>query len=388
MLPLRYTFRNVLVRRASAVLTMLGIACTVAVFAGVIALRDGLLSVYHPRGDEDIAIYLRPGASSEGESWITRDIVDVVMKERPEIARAPDGRLLAAAESFLAVYMEQVAGGGLTNVPLRGIQPMSLELLGDSVRLVDGRWFAFGSDEVVIGVPLSGRMKNARIGDTLVLNLTPFRVVGIYEQDGVLGSEVWGDVDRMIDALDRPGYQRIVARLRPGTDLAAVQASLAADRRATVEVQSEREYMQGQTNVLGGVLQFLASFLTVIMGTSAVLGAVNTMLASVAARTHEIGVLLALGYSRLAIFFTFLFESALIGLLGGLAGVLLTLPFDGLGTGMTNFNTFTDVSFAFTVGPRLLLESFGLAFVLGLVGGVLPAWRAARLQPVQALRAH
>ncbi len=387
MLPVRYTIGNVMVRRSSALLTMLGIACTVAVFAGVLALRDGFESVYAPRGESDIAIYLRPGASSEGESWITRDIVDVVMKERPEIARAADGRPLAAAESFLAVYME-AKDGDLTNVPLRGIQPLSLELMGSSVRLLDGRWFEFGTDEVVVGKPLTERMEGAEIGATITLNLTPFKVVGIVEHDGAQGSEVWGDVERMIDALDRPGYQRVVARLEPGTDLEAVKASLGDDRRTTVEVQSEREYLAGQTTMLGGLLEILAVFLTVVMGSSAVLGAVNTMLASVGSRTHEIGVLLALGYSRFSVFITFLFESAVIGVLGGALGVLITLPFDGLGTGLTNFNTFTDVSFAFTVTPRLVGTAFVLAFGLGLVGGALPAWRAARMQPVEALRAH
>ena len=387
MLPIRYTVRNVMVRRSSALLTMLGIACTVAVFAGVIALRDGFASVYEPRGEQNIAVYLRPGASSEGESWISRDIVEVVIKERPEIARAADGRPLAAAESFLAVYME-AKDGDLTNVPLRGIQPLSLELMGDSVRLLDGRWFEFGADEVVLGKPLPGRMKGANIGDTITLNLTPFKVVGVYEHDGAQGSEVWGDVERMLDALDRPGFQRVVARMKDGTDIEAVKESLAADRRTTVEMKSEREYLEAQTSALGGILQGLAFFLTLVMGSSAVLGAVNTMLASVASRTHEIGVLLALGYSRLAIFVTFLFEAAFIGLIGGIAGVLLTLPFDGLGTGMTNFNTFTDVSFAFSVTPQLVGTSFVLAFALGLLGGAMPAWRAARMRPVEALRAH
>lgn len=387
MLPLRYTVRNVMVRRSSALLTMLGIACTVAVFAGVIALRDGFASVYEPRGEEDIAVYLRPGASSEGESWITRDIVEVVMKERPEIARAADGRPLAAAESFLAVYME-AQDGDLTNVPLRGIQPLSLELMGSAVRLLDGRWFEFGTDEVVLGKPLTERMKGAAVGDTIMLNLTPFKVVGVYEHDGAQGSEVWGDVERMLDALDRPGYQRIVARMKPGTDIEAVKASLAGDRRTTVDVKSEREYLEAQTSALGGILEALAFFLTLVMGSSAVLGAVNTMLASVAARTHEIGVLLALGYSRFSVFVTFLLEAAFIGLIGGIAGVLMTLPFDGLGTGMTNFNTFTDVSFAFRVTPQLVLTSFVLAFSLGLLGGALPAWRAARMRPVEALRSH
>jgi len=387
MLPFRYTLRNVVVRRSSALLTLLGIAFTVAVFAGVISLRDGFESVYRERGDESIVIYLRPGASSEGESWVERDTAEILMKERPEIMKLPDGRPMAAAETFLAVYMAN-QDGEPTNVPLRGIQPMSIELMGDAVRLLDGRWMEFGSDEVVIGKPLTSRMKGAQIGETIMLNVTPFTVVGVFEHDGAQGSEVWGDVDRMMDALERPGYQRVVARVHEGTDIEELAKVLADDRRTPVKVFSEKEYLAAQTTVLGASLQFLAFFLTLIMGASAVLGALNTMLASVVSRTHEIGVLLSLGYSRFSIFCTFLLESALIGLLGGVVGILCMLPFDGLGTGMTNFNTFTDVSFAFQVTPRLVFTAFGLAFFLGLVGGALPAWRAARMRPVEALRSH
>ena len=386
MLPLRYSLRNVLVRRASAALTTLGIGLTVAVFAGVIALRDGFESVYTVGGDPDIAIYLRPGAGSEGESGIPRDQAEIVVKERPEIARNAEGRPLAAMETFLAVYME-MTDGGLTNVPLRGIQPMSLELMGDHVQLREGRWLEFGTDEVVVGLPLTERMKGARVGDSITLNLTPFKVVGVFEHDGSQAGEVWGDVERMMEALDRPFYQRVVARVLPGTDFDALAETLAKDVRTPMKVLAETTYLAAQTTALGGALQFLAGFLTLIMGASAVLGATNTMLASVAARTHEIGVLLAVGYSRAAIFVTFLFESALIGLLGGVVGVLLVLPFDGMGTGMMNFNTFTDVSFAFRVTPTSVGISFVLAFALGLVGGTIPAWRASRQRPVEALRA-
>lgn len=386
MLPLRYSLRNVLVRRASAALTTLGIGLTVAVFAGVIALRDGFESVYTVGGDPDIAIYLRPGAGSEGESGIPRDQAEIVVKERPEIARNAAGRPLAAMETFLAVYME-TTDGGLTNVPLRGIQPMSLELMGEHLQLFEGRWLEFGTDEVVIGKPLTERMKGARVGDSITLNLTPFKVVGVFEHDGSQAGEVWGDVERMMEALDRPFYQRIVARVLPGTDFDALAETLAKDVRTPMKVQAETTYLAAQTTALGGALQFLAGFLTLIMGASAVLGATNTMLASVAARTHEIGVLLAIGYSRAAIFVTFLFESALIGLLGGVVGVVLVLPFDGMGTGMMNFNTFTDVSFAFRVTPTSVGISFVLAFALGLVGGTIPAWRASRQRPVEALRA-
>lgn len=386
-LPLAYPARNVTVRRASALLTMSGIALTVAVFSGVIALRNGFESVYRGRGDPHIAVYMRPGATSEGESALRRGEVEILTKERPEVLRGADGRPLAAAETYLAVYLERKQGGAPTNVPLRGIQPTSLELMAEHVQLVQGRWLQFGTDEVVVGEPLVDRMRGAEVGDTIVLNVTPFKVVGVFRHDGAQASEVWGDVERMIEALDRPFFQRVIARVAPGTDFEALAEELAVDPRTPAKVLSEPAYLAEQTTVLSGMLSALATFLTVVMGAAAVLGAVNTMLASVGARTHEIGVLLALGYGRVAIFSAFLFEAALIGLLGGAAGVALTLPFDGLQTGLTNFNTFTDVSFAFEVDADLIGKAFGLSFLLGLIGGTLPAWRASRLKPVEALRA-
>jgi putative ABC transport system permease protein len=387
-LPLRYSLRNVMVRRVSALFTALGIAMTVAVFAGVLALRTGFEQLYKDRGRTDIAVYMRPGAMSEGESGLTREQVEILVKERPEIAREEaSGRPLAAAESFLAVYMEMTEGG-LTNVPLRGVQPMSVPLRQGRVGVGEGRWFEWGTDEVVVGRPLTERMQDCRVGDTLVLNMTPFKVVGVLESESAEGGEVWGDVERMLEALQRPAFSRVIAQVLPGTDIPAVSRELEHDARVPVQVFSELEYMARQTNITGQMLTFLADVLSVIMGLAAVLGAMNTMLASVAARTHEIGVLLALGYRRGAIFVSFLIESAAIGLLGGLLGLLIALPFDGVETGLANWNTFTDVSFAFALTPTLALQSFALAFVLGVLGGALPALRAARLKPVEAFREH
>ncbi|MBM3984095.1 MAG: FtsX-like permease family protein [Planctomycetes bacterium] len=384
-LPLAYTVRNLGVRRASAALTAIGIAMTVAVFAGVLSLRAGFEQLYRPRGDVTVAMYLRPGAASEGESAIRREQADILLKERPEIERDAGGRPLAAAEVFLAVYMEK-RDGGLTNTPLRGIQPMSLELQGERLKLAEGRWMEFGADEVVVGRPLTERMAGCQLGEVVTLNMTPFRVVGVFEHDGAEGGEIWGDAERFMAALDRPVFQRVVARVRPDTDFAALKAELEHDTRIPSEVMSEPEYLAAQTQATGGMLEFLAGLLTVIMGAAAILGSINTMMASVAARTHEIGVLRAIGYPRLSIFLTFLLESALMGLLGGALGLLIALPFDGLETGMANFQTFTDVSFAFRLTPLLALKSFGLAFLLGLVGGTLPALRAASLKPVEAFR--
>jgi len=384
-LPITYTLRNIAVRRTAAIFTALGIAMTVAVFAGVLSLRAGFEQLYKPRGDADIGIYMRPGAASEGESAIPRDQTEILVKERPEIEHAADGHPLAAAELFLAIYLEKL-DGGTTNTPLRGIRPASIELQGDRLKLVEGRWLTFGTDEVVVGSPLPGRMANCKVGDTLKLNMTPFKVVGVFEHPGAEGGEIWGDVDRFLAALDRTLFSRVVARLKPGTDFEALTHELEHDERVPTQLQSEPQYLAAQTEMSGGMLNFLAVLLTIIMGAAAVLGSINTMLASVAARTHEVGVLRAIGYSRLSIFLTFLFESALIGLIGGVLGLLLALPFDGLQTGMANWNTFTDVSFAFRLTPELALTSFILAFALGLIGGTLPALRAASLKPVEAFR--
>jgi len=384
-LPFNYSVRNIAVRRASAIFTAVGVAMTVAVFAGVLSLRAGFEQLYQDQGHEDRVIYMRPGANSEGESVIPRERANILIKERPEIARDELGRPMAAAETYLAVYMDLVEGGK-TNVPLRGVQPMSIDLREGEVELVEGRWFNWGSDEVVVGRPLTKRMLNCNIGDTLTLNEADFKVVGVIEADSAEGGEVWGDVERMMAALKRSFFQRVIAKVVDGTDIVALAEELEHDARVPASVSTERAYLAKQTVFTGGMLGFLATFLTVVMGIAAVLGSMNTMLASVAARTHEIGVLLAVGYRRTSIFAAFLMEAALIGLIGGVLGLLIALPFNGTETGLANWNTFTDVSFAFTLTPKLALQSFMLAFMLGLVGGTLPAIRAARLKPVDAFR--
>ncbi|MEE8142686.1 MAG: ABC transporter permease [Planctomycetota bacterium] len=384
-LPLNYSLRNIAVRRASTLLTALGIAMTVAVFAGIFSLHNGFHQLYRPRGSKNLGIYMRPGATSEGESLLGRALTEILIKERPEVSRDGEGRPLAAAEMFLAVYMKKTTGG-VTNVPLRGIQPASLKIHEEGLKLVDGRWLNFGSDEIVVGEPLTERMRDCRIGDTLRLNMTPFKVVGVFRHDGAYGSEVWGDADRMMRALDRSFFQRVVAQVQPDTEFTVLDEELRSDPRTPVKLLSEREYLEQQTNAFGIGLKVLAGFLTVIMGIAAVLGAMNTMIASVASRTHEIGVLLAIGFQRRSIFLTFLVESALVGLIGGALGLLLVLPFNGIETGAMNWNTFTDVTFAFQLSPALVGMSFTLAFLLGLIGGVLPAVRAAMLKPIDALR--
>jgi len=218
------------------------------------------------------------------------------------------------------------------------------------------------------------------------LNTTPFRVVGVFDLEGPYGSEIWGDLDRMLAALDRSGPQRVVAKMREGADLEALAARLESDKEVPARFQTEREHLSAQTGMLSGVLLGLGGLLAVIMGIAAVFTATNTMLAALSARTHEIGILLSVGFRPLPIFLSFLLESVLIGLLGGLVGCLLALPINGIETGTTNFATFTEVAFAFRLTPTVLLTAAIFSLVLGLIGGAWPAWRAARMAPTEALR--
>lgn len=384
-LPIGYSWRNLVVRRASTLFTALGIALTVAVFCGIFSLRNGFESLYHVRGDQDIAIYLRPGATSEGESGITREQANILLKERPEIVRDAEGAPVAAAETYLAMYMERI-GGGLTNVPLRGVQPRSFEVQASAPRIVEGRMFQWGADEVIVGRPLTTRMEGCQVGEMLELNVTPFQVVGVFEAEGAYGGEVWGDVERMMEALERPAFQRVIARVDPAADLSAIDEVLRNDPRTPLQVLSEKEYLAQQTTALSASLLVLALFLTVVMGVAAVLGAMNTMLAAVSARVHEVGVLKAIGYRPGQIFLAFLIESALTGLVGGVLGLLLVAPFHGTETGATNWNTFTEVSFSFRLSPGIAATACVIAVGLGMFGGALAAFRAARLRPVDALR--
>lgn len=385
LVPASYNMRGLLVRRASTVLTVVGIGATVAVLAGVLALQQGFARLFSESGRTDVAVFLRPGATSEGESGFRRDMAQTLIKSVPEVALDEHGRPLASGEMYVAVRLFKLDGGE-TNVPIRGVDQLSIAIRGDDFRIVEGRNFKQGADEVIVGRALTSRIRGAHVDDVIVLNLTPFRVVGIFECEGPFGSELWGDVNRMGDALERDGYSRVIARVKPGTDMAALAKRFEEDKLAPAKVQTERDYLTSQTQMLSTVLIVLGQFLALVMGTAAVFTGTNAMLASLAARTHEVGILLSIGFRPMSVFLSFLFEALLLGVLGGAVGCLMVLPLNGVRTGTTNWKTFTEVAFAFRITPEVLGPAVAFAIVLGLLGGAWPAWRAARLQPTQALR--
>lgn len=384
LVPFRYNLRSLFVRSASTVLTICAIGATVAVLAGMLSLQQGFSTLFQERGRTDLAVFLRKGATSEGESGITREQCEILAKEVPEIERLPDGKPLASAELFLAVRLRKFDGGE-TNVSIRGVQPTTFAIHGDDLQITAGKRFQPGTDELIVGEGLVERIANCKVGDTLRINTGTFRIVGTFAGKGGYRSEIWGDLDRLSEALQRPVRSRVLAKVAPTTDLAAVQERYTSDLRVQPKVQSEREYLASQTQRLTLTFTILGGFLAIIMGVGAVFTGTNSMLAAIGARTHEIGILKAVGYKPFAIFLSFLLEAIVLGVLGGLAGCLLVLPFQGAETGTMN-QTFSEVTFAFRTTPPVLVQSVVFAGLLGLVGGLFPAWRAARMTPTQALR--
>jgi putative ABC transport system permease protein len=385
LVPFRYNLRSLFVRSSSTLLTVCAVGATVAVLAGMLSLQQGFATLFQERGREDLALFLRKGATSEGESGITREQCDILTKEVPEVERNADGQPMASAELFLAVRLRKFDGGE-TNVSIRGVQPMTFQIHGDDIRIrPGGQNLTPGSDELIVGASLAGRIANCAVGDVLRINTVTFRIVGVFEGKGAYQSEIWGDLERLSQALQRPVRSRILAKVPAGTDLAAIQARYTDDLRVQPKVESEREYLASQTQMLSLTFTILGGFLALVMGIAAVFTGINSMLAAIGARMHEIGILKAVGYRPFAIFVSFLGEAVLLGLLGGIVGCLLVLPFQGAETGTMN-QTFSEVVFAFRTTPFVLLVSIVFAGLLGLVGGVLPALRAARMTPVQALR--
>jgi putative ABC transport system permease protein len=383
--PLGYNLRSLWVRKSSTLLTVVGIGATVAVLAGILALQQGFASLYEQGGRKDVVMFLRPGATSEGESGLRPQTVDILKKSVSEIARDASGRPLASGELYLAVRRKKL-DGGQTNVPIRGVESESFAIAGERLKLTEGRRFKPGTDEVIVGRALTARISDCRLGDTIVFNTTPFTVVGVFDYDGPFRSEVWGDAKRMGEALERRGYSRVIAKLKPGTNLEEFSALMKDDKRTPTKVLDEHEYLASQTQNLSLTLWVLGAFLAAVMGLAAVFTGTNTMLAAISARSHEIGVLLAIGFRPFPVFLSFMFEALVLGLMGGLVGCLLVLPLHGVDTGTTNFQTFTEVAFAFRVTPAVLAVAVAFACGLGLLGGLFPAWSAATRDPVDALR--
>ncbi|MCK6446611.1 MAG: ABC transporter permease [Planctomycetes bacterium] len=395
-IPLNYTVRSLFVRKAATFLSVFGIGVTVAIFAGVLALQQGFTTMFTSQGREDVIVFLRPGATGETDSQFQRERGMKLMKSLPEIEQTPEHGPLASMESYSGVLRRRPDGGEV-NVAFRGVQQATFTIRGDELRIIEGRNFTPGADEIIVGKKLVERIQDCHVGDVMVINTTPFRVVGVFDHDGPFVSEIWADLERALAVLDAYGPNRVIAKVKPGTligdvnaeggpDPASLAGRLANDTEAPAKVLTERAFLESQTQMLGGILLGLGMALAVIMGVGAAFTAINTMLSAIASRTNEIGILLATGFRPLPIFVAFMLETLLLCVMGGLVGCVLVLPINGIETGTMNGQTFTEVAFAFRVTPVVVGAAIFFSVLLGMIGGLWPALRACRMTPTAALR--
>ena len=382
--PLRYNLRSLRVRWRSTMATMLGIGLVVVVFNLVMALTRGMEAAYINTGDPRNLIVLRKGSTAESSSQIDREQARRI-KYLAGIARNPHDIPLASAEIIVLINLVRVDGGA-ANVLVRGIGPVGIELR-PQVRIIEGRIFQPGLRECIVSRRIAERFAHCRVGDHFRSGKNTWTVAGIFDAARTAyESEIWVDADEARDAFNRNFYGSILVRPVDAAAAERLQQRMLNDNLLSVKVQRETRYYEEQTQS-AGLYQFLASFLAVIMSIGAAFAAMNTMYAAIGARTREIGTLRVLGYRRREIYSSFLFESVILSLLGGVLGCVLSLPLNLISGGTFSQTTFAEVAFQFRVTAGMLVTGMAIAAVLGVLGGLLPARLAARKPVLDALRA-
>jgi len=384
VVPLKYNLRSLLVRRVSTAMTAGGIALVVAVFVIVMAMVTGLGAAIGDTGSPDNLIVLRRGATTETYSAMNLDQFDA-LKFLPQIRRDAAGNPMASPELPVQTLIERQSGGR-ENVVFRGVLPIALEV-HDQVRIVVGRMFQPGLNEVVVGRGLVNRYKDCALGATLHFGRGAWKVVGIFAARGsAFESEVWGDLHAVQDEARRGAYYACARlKLNAGADIAALTRRIADDPRINLQAQTERDYYQDEA-VVARQLRVLMMVVATVMAVGAIFGAMNTMYAAVSTRTAEIGTLRALGFGPGSVMASFLLESLVLALAGGVVGVILAMPINGFSTTFGNYITFSTMAFSFRVTAAIVLEALAFAALMGLLGGWLPARTAMRLSVVDALR--
>jgi ABC-type antimicrobial peptide transport system permease subunit len=385
-IPLAYIGRNLLARKLTTVLTAGGMALVVYVFATVLMLSAGLESTLVATGQPDNVIVIRRGSQTEIQSGIDRAQASIV-EALPDIATGEDGRKLVSKEPVVLITLPKRATGGPANIVVRGVTANGLELR-PQVKLVEGRMFRPGTSEIIAGRSIADGFRGAGIGETVRFGQQDWTVVGIFDAGRTgFNSEIWGDAEQFLQAFRRFGFSAVIFRLADEARFAKVKRDIEGDPRLTLEAKPETQFYGDQSEALSKFISYLGTSISIIFSIGAIIGAMITMYASVASRTAEIGTLRALGFSRMAILAAFLLESLLLGLVGGLVGLFAASFMQMVPISTTNFQTFAEIAFTFTLTPAIVVAALGFAVAMGFVGGFLPAWRAARLKIVDALRA-
>jgi putative ABC transport system permease protein len=385
-IPIVYNIRSVKARWTSTIVAVLGIAGTVGVFVAMLSLARGFQATLVSSGSPDNALIVRAGATSEMTSGVALDAVKVI-QDAPGIARGADGPLVTP-EAVLMAPIPLVTTGTDANVELRGVSPNVLEIR-KQVKIVQGRMFQAGLAELVVGKNANTTYSGLKLGDTITLGSVKWKVVGVFDAGGSsFDSEVWGDSRLLSEAYNRPAtnFQSVTVHLTSPAALSQLKDSLTSDPRVNLDVTREIDYYAKQSTSMTTLITRLGGFVAMIMAIGAIFGALNTMYSAVADRGREIATMRALGFGGPSVVLSFLIEALLISFVGGALGCLSVLKLNGLTTSTINFQTFSNLAFAFKITPDLLIMGIVFALAMGVIGGIFPAIRAARLPVATALR--
>jgi putative ABC transport system permease protein len=379
--------RTIPARLSSSAVAIIGIAGVVVVFVSVLSIAAGFSAAMTGSGSPNRALVMRSGADSEMTSGLEGAEVDII-KQAPGVRH--DGPApLASAELYVIIDLpKKSTPDAAANVPMRGIEPAGMPLR-EEVSLIGGRMFQFGTNEVIVGRGAQGQFMHLNVGETIVSGQNRWQVVGVFEADGAVAeTEIWCDARTLQGAYRRGNsYQSVLARLESTDSLDMFRDWLTSNPQLNVMIRRENEYYAGQSQALTRLIRTIGFGIAGLMGIGAIFGAILTMYTAVASRAREIATLRALGFNTISILVSILGESLVLGGIGGLIGGLgAYLAFNGYQTSTMNFQTFSQVAFAFRVTPLLLAMGLIYALVMGLIGGLFPAIRAVRLPIPIALR--
>lgn len=385
MIPAKYNLRNLKVRWMTTSMTVVSTGLVVMASVLVFGLVDGLEHALRVSGHPLDLIVVRKGSTDEISSGIQQRVSREV-SSLPGIAKDENGQPLCSVELVTILTKPRRNNGGTTNLIVRGLEDVGRRLRPD-FRITQGRDLKTGVNEAITSQRMAERFENLAIGEKIKVNHDEFEVVGYFEADGSSAeSEVWTDLRALATARRTPEYTTSVnLRAQDAASMDSLISLLSTDKRFQLSAIPEVKYFEDQMSQ-SSFLKYIGYFIAAFLTFGAMFAAANTMYAAVASRGREIGTLRALGFSRFSILTSFLMESIMLCMMGGLLGCLATLPFNGLSTGTANFASFSEITFAFRFGPRVLIQGVMLAVIMGLLGGILPAIRAVRLNIITALR--
>lgn len=384
-IPVNYNIRNLRLRKGLTAMTALGIALTVTTAIFLMALISGLNRAFVSSGDSQNVLVLRKGAQAEVQSNFDASLFPT-LKTLPGVAKDSHGEPMVSAEWVVVIMLPRADGTGEVNVTVRGMMPDGLELR-PNIKLVQGRWFTPGQREIVVSQSIQKRFAHANVGDSVQFGKGPWTVVGIFDAGGsAYESEIWGDVNQMASDFDRQGaFGSVYLRAADPVAADALKHRVSDDQRLKLQGALETEYYTKQT-VSGAPIKYIGWVVAIIMAIGSSFAAMNTMYAAVAYRSREIATLRVIGFSRPSILTSFVFESVVLSLLGAVAGILLMLPFNGMTTGTSNAVTFSEVVFSLRLTPQVVGVAVLFAVIMGVFGGMAPAWHAARRDILASLR--